>query len=218
MVLVQRPLLAITGAALVAAATVMVAPGSGPASAGSAEPSASPIAARLVTVRVLQLQPDAVRVSSPSRVAPAAVRVVTAVHLAKPTRQVHAATTTAPSPRKATRPPSYRVSGVVRGGQSTIDACRYVLWQGPAPGGAGTTWIAAHNYCHGRHLAQWMAYLPVGAHVTVSGLGRTATYVVTGRRYLGRQTGFANGYIYGNLVLQTCKGSGTEFTYARLIS
>jgi hypothetical protein len=217
MVLAHRPLLAISSAAIVATATLMVTSDSPRAATWSAAGASAHSSLGLVTVRLLQLQPDAVRaVVTP--VPRPAVPVAIAPKHAKPAHKVHATATAGTGPRKAVGPRSYRISGVVRGGQGTIDACRYVLWQGPAPGGAGTTWIAAHNYCHGRYFAQWWAYLPVGAHVTVSGLGRTATYVVTGRRYLGRQTGFANGYIYGNLVLQTCKGTGTEFTYATLIS
>jgi hypothetical protein len=115
---------------------------------------------------------------------------------------------------------TFHIRGVVRGTQATIDSCRVVLWWDTAPPGShALTWLAAHNVCRGRSLAQWWAFLPVGAHVTVSGLGRTGTYIVTGHGYLDRQTGTTPlALLHGNLVLQTCLGRGTEFTYGRLVS
>jgi hypothetical protein len=189
-----------------------------PPSVGRAAPLAADAAGRTVPGGLRRPTSPPVRTAAPTA-ASAHVRKPAARH----TATVHAQTarstrTTTKASARTVR--TYHISGVVRGTQATIDSCHIVLWANTSPpGSAGMTWLAAHNVCGGRSLAQWWAYLPVGAHVTVSGLGRTGKYVVTGHRYLARQTGNAPlDALHGNLILQTCLGRGTEFTYGRLLS
>jgi hypothetical protein len=103
-----------------------------------------------------------------------------------------------------------------RGDQATIDHCRAAtLWQGPLPGGPGTTWLAGHNHCG---FYRWDRMLGVGDRFTVTTPdGRKLRYRVTGRGYVGRHSGTSAGLIHGDITLQTCRGSGTAFTYARLL-
>jgi len=105
---------------------------------------------------------------------------------------------------------------IVRGGQETIDRCRAVLWAGPAPGEEGTTWLAGHDYC-GFH--RWDGGLPVGSRFSVTAPdGRLLRYLVTGHAFVARHSGSATGLIRGDLTLQTCRGRGTSFTYARQVA
>jgi hypothetical protein len=87
------------------------------------------------------------------------------------------------------------------GSQQAIDSCKLVLWS-HAP-----LWLAGHNWCGW----QWMAYVPNGTTVKVSGGAAAGTYVVTGHLHLGRQGG-AMPRVNADLVLQTCIGSGTGLT------
>ena len=104
---------------------------------------------------------------------------------------------------------------IVRGNQSTINRCQATLWEGPLPGGRGTSWLAGHDYCG---FYRWDRLLHVGDRFTVSTpAGATLRYVVTGHGFVGRHSGSAAGLIRGDITLQTCRGSGTAFTYARLV-
>jgi hypothetical protein len=104
---------------------------------------------------------------------------------------------------------------IVRGNQTTINRCHATLWEGPLPGGGGTTWLAGHDYCG---FYRWDRLLHVGDRFTVStSSGAILRYVVTGRGYVGRHSGSASGLIRGDITLQTCRGAGTAFTYARLV-
>lgn len=128
----------------------------------------------------------------------------------------------APAARTTRSAGAYRITvrgwtrTIVRGDQSTINGCRAAtLWEGPLPGTGGTTWLAGHDYCG---FYRWDRLLHVGDHFTVSTpSGATLRYVVTGRGFVGRHSGTAAGLIHGDMTLQTCRGSGTAFTYARLI-
>ena len=87
------------------------------------------------------------------------------------------------------------------GSQAAIDKCHLVLWS------HHPLWLAGHNWCG----FQWMAYVPEGTTVRVSGGAAAGTYVVTGHVHLTRQGGpmLRTG---ADLVLQTCIGSGTGLT------
>lgn len=104
-----------------------------------------------------------------------------------------------------------------RGGQARIDRCQATLWWGSTPGKGGpTTWLAGHNHCG---FWRWDRHLPVGANFVVRGPDSTKySYRVTSRRGINRQSGSARGLIRGDLMLQTCRGSSTQFVYAKLIS
>ena len=90
------------------------------------------------------------------------------------------------------------------GSQAQIDKCHLVLWS------HHPLWLAGHNWCG----FQWMAYVPEGTTVRVSGGAAAGTYVVTGHLHLTRQGGpmMRTG---ADLVLQTCIGSGTGLTLLR---
>jgi hypothetical protein len=141
---------------------------------------------------------------------------------AAPVDSVRTASTTAVPAARTGRTGAYRITvrgwtrTIVRGNQSTIDRCRSAtLWEGPLPGGRGTTWLAGHNHCG---FYRWDRLLHVGDRFTVStASGAILRYVVTGRGYVGRHSGSAGGLIRGDITLQTCRGSGTAFTYARLV-
>jgi len=132
-------------------------------------------------------------------------------------------TTDVPTARTARATGAYRITvrgwtrTIQRGNQSTIDRCRAAtLWQGPMPGGSGTTWLAGHNHCG---FYRWDRQLHVGDGFTVTTpTGAVLRYRVTGRGYVGRHSGSAAGLIHRDITLQTCRGSGTAFTYARLIN
>jgi len=116
---------------------------------------------------------------------------------------------------------SYRITvrgwtrTIVRGNQATINRCHATLWEGPLPGSGGTTWLAGHDYCG---FYRWDRLLHVGDRFSVSTpSGAILRYVVTGHGFVGRHSGSAAGLIRGDITLQTCRGSGTAFTYARLI-
>lgn len=129
------------------------------------------------------------------------------------------AAVTAPAARTAGATGAYRITvrgwtrTIVRGDQATINRCHATLWEGPLPGGRGTTWLAGHDYCG---FYRWDRLLRVGDRFTVSTpTGAILRYVVTGRGFVGRHSGSAAGLIHGDITLQTCRGSGTSFTYAR---
>ena len=104
---------------------------------------------------------------------------------------------------------------IVRGNQTTINRCHATLWEGPLPGSGGTTWLAGHDYCG---FYRWDRLLHVGDRFSVTtASGALLRYVVTGRGFVGRHSGTASGLIHGDITLQTCRGAGTAFTYARLI-
>ena len=131
------------------------------------------------------------------------------------------ATATQTAARRSARDGAYRITvrgwtrTIVRGNQTTINACHATLWEGPLPGGGGTTWLAGHDYCG---FYRWDRLLHVGDRFTVStSSGAILRYVVTGRGYVGRHSGTASGLIRGDITLQTCRGAGTAFTYARLV-
>lgn len=104
---------------------------------------------------------------------------------------------------------------IVHGGQRAINRCRAVLWYGPMPGGSGTTWLAGHDYCGFR---RWDRGLSKGSRFKVTTpTGAVLRYRVTGHRFVGRHSGSSVGLIHGDMTLQTCRGNGTAFTYARLM-
>jgi hypothetical protein len=167
--------------------------------------------ARLVLASVLASAALTVTpvLSSPSSAAPA------------PFAEAASATSVQPAARTASSG-AYRITvrgwtrTIVRGDQSTINRCQATLWEGPLPGGRGTTWLAGHDYCG---FYRWDRLLHVGDHFTVStASGAILRYVVTGRGFVGRHSGSAAGLIHGDITLQTCRGSGTSFTYARRTS
>ncbi|MGY2875867.1 sortase (surface protein transpeptidase) [Marmoricola sp. URHA0025 HA25] len=135
---------------------------------------------------------------------------------------VASAAPAAPAARTTRANGEYRITvrgwtrTIVRGNQSTINGCRSAtLWEGPLPGGSGTSWLAGHDYCG---FYRWDRLLHVGDTFTVSTpSGAILRYVVTGRGFVGRHSGSAAGLIHGDITLQTCRGSGTSFTYARQI-
>jgi hypothetical protein len=151
--------------------------------------------------------------SAPSSATPAPIAVAS----------MTAAPAGASTARSARPTGAYRITvrgwtrTIQRGNQSTIDHCRAAtLWEGPLPGGSGTTWLAGHDHCG---FYRWDRRLHVGDRFTVTTpSGGLLRYRVTGHGYVGRHSGSAAGLIRGDITLQTCRGSGTAFTYARLIS
>ena len=106
---------------------------------------------------------------------------------------------------------------IIRGKQATIDRCRATLSQARITGGQGrgTTWLAGHDYCG---FYRWDSALHVGSRFTVTGpFGKVMRYRVFARGYVGRHSGSARGLIRGDVTLQTCRGSGTSFAYARRV-
>lgn len=89
------------------------------------------------------------------------------------------------------------------GSQKALDACHLVEWS--------PLWFAGHNYCG----YQFWAYL--GKEQTITLTGRNAgTYTVTDLVYLPYQGGKVPQFTQAfDLVLQTCKGSGTQLVLAR---
>src|SRR4051812_3225622 len=82
------------------------------------------------------------------------------------------ATSAMPAARTTRASGAYRITvrgwtrAIVRGNQSTINGCRSAtLWEGPLPGGGGTTWLAGHDYCG---FYRWDRLLHVGDTFTVS--------------------------------------------------
>jgi len=124
---------------------------------------------------------------------------------AKPAASVVAAPVEA---AKAVTPKPITISSYVDapGSQAQIDKCHLVLWS------HHPLWLAGHNWCG----FQWMAYVPEGTTVRVSGGAAAGTYVVTGHVHLTRQGGpmLRTG---ADLVLQTCIGSGTGLTLLRRV-
>ena len=106
---------------------------------------------------------------------------------------------------------------IFRGGQATVDRCHATLWYGPFPGTRGrrTTWLAGHDYCG---FYRWDKSLHIGSTFTItSPKGHVMRYRVFSRGYVNRHSGSSNGLIKGDVMLQTCHGSSTSFTYARRI-
>lgn len=102
-------------------------------------------------------------------------------------------------------------SGVVRGGQETIDACRdAVQWSGPDFGREDgykmrTVVVVGHDYCGFGQFAT----LPVGTVVTVE----TPRYRVYARHLTPGRGTPAHGLYWGDLTLQSCVGPDTGFSY-----
>lgn len=87
--------------------------------------------------------------------------------------------------------------------QKTVDECKVVEWD--------TRWIVGHNHCG---YGFW-ASLGLGDTVTLSGKD-AGTYTVTTLVYLPYQGGTAPFFTHTwDLVLQTCKGSGTQLVFAQ---
>lgn len=104
-----------------------------------------------------------------------------------------------------------------RGDQARIDRCKATLWWGPTPSANAdrTTWLAGHNYCG---FWRWDKWLPVGAHFSMkSPEGNVRRYEVFRRAFINRKSGSSSGLILGDVTLQTCRGSGMTFVYARLL-
>ena len=169
-----------------------------------------------VTVVTPPVRPAAVVV--PKAVAAAPVRTTTQVKTAdKPAAKPVAKPAAKPAPAKpaapvvaapveaakAVAPKPITISSYVDapGSQAQIDKCHLVLWS------HHPLWLAGHNWCG----FQWMAYVPEGTTVRVSGGAAAGTYVVTGHVHLTRQGG-AMPRTSADLVLQTCIGSGTGLT------
>ena len=106
---------------------------------------------------------------------------------------------------------------VVPGGQAAVDRCRAATlmwgpWPPAEPGNNHATWLAGHSNCG----FGWWANLPLGTEVTLAGPHGDATYVVSGRTWVARKSGSAEGLIH-DLTLQTCEGGGTSLVYATRI-
>jgi len=100
---------------------------------------------------------------------------------------------------------------IVSGTQSAIDACGpAVLYSSSWPGAGGTTWLNGHNNCG----FQFWTDLPIGSTVTITHGPAIFRYRVVGHGYVAQQGISSAGLIHNDLTLQTCKGSGTSFTYA----
>lgn len=102
------------------------------------------------------------------------------------------------------------------GDQTTIDACKpgmVTKWYSPLPGQGGTTHLAGHNYCG----FQYWSSLPMGTIVTITHDSTVYRYKIVSRTMLATQGGSSAGLIHDDLILQTCAGSGTAMTYARLV-
>jgi len=177
----------------------------------------------IVAVAVMLLGSAAAPASSPASAAtaPVSVEMPTAQRtLHKPRPEAHQQHKT--RKQHEVRHLSITVAGwtrrIHRGGQRSIDRCRATLYSGPAPSArprGRTSWLAGHDYC-GFH--RWDRKLRKGARFKVTlASGRVLRYRVTGKRYVARHGGSARGLIRGDLTLQTCRGRGTSFTYARLI-
>ena len=88
------------------------------------------------------------------------------------------------------------------GSQASLDACILVEWT--------PLWFAGHDYCG---YAFW-ASLGMGSTITLTGKN-AGTYTVTKLVYLTTQGGKAPWFTHSwDLVLQTCKGSGTQLVFA----
>lgn len=88
------------------------------------------------------------------------------------------------------------------GSQASLDACNLVEWT--------PLWFAGHDYCG---YAFW-ASLGMGSTITLTGKN-AGTYTVTKLVYLTAQGGKAPWFTHSwDLVLQTCKGSGTQLVFA----
>ncbi|MFF2900681.1 hypothetical protein [Streptomyces sp. NPDC057966] len=106
-------------------------------------------------------------------------------------------------------------SGVVRGGQETIDACRdAVQWAGPDFGQEDgykmrTVVVVGHDYCGFGQFAT----LPIGTEVTVETPSQTLRYRVYARHLTPGRGTPAHGLYWGDLTLQSCLGPDTGFSY-----
>ncbi|MFJ2373869.1 hypothetical protein ACIOZL_13795 [Streptomyces sp. NPDC087769] len=106
-------------------------------------------------------------------------------------------------------------SGVVRGGQETIDACRdAVQWSGPDFGQEDgykmrTVVVVGHDYCGFGQFAT----LPVGTVVTVETPREILRYRVYARHLTPGRGTLAHGLYWGDLTLQSCVGPDTGFSY-----
>ncbi|WP_406485210.1 hypothetical protein [Streptomyces sp. NBC_01563] len=106
-------------------------------------------------------------------------------------------------------------SGVVRGGQETIDACREaVQWSGPDFGQEDgykmrTVVVVGHDYCGFGQFAT----LPVGTVVTVETPREILRYRVYARHLTPGRGTPAHGLYWGDLTLQSCVGPDTGFSY-----
>jgi hypothetical protein len=168
-----------------------------PSKAPSARIGATSVASRVTTARATA--------SSTPKAKSTSTRATSTVR-AKATSRA----TRAPRSRVATAP-THRTVTISRyvdspGSQAAIDKCKLVLWT-HAP-----LWLAGHNWCG----YQWMAYVATGTVVHVTSGAAAGTYVVTGHKKLGRQSGSLP-HLSADLVLQTCVGSGTGLTLLRRV-
>lgn len=129
---------------------------------------------------------------------------------------------TKPVPKSTTKPPATTAAPVPKGNvltiggwshsyvtafgsQKAVDSCAVVEWD--------TRWFVGHNYCG----YQFWASLGIGTTITLSGKD-AGIYRVTDRMYLPYQGGKAPVFTQKfDLVLQTCKGSGTQLVFAQKI-
>lgn len=88
------------------------------------------------------------------------------------------------------------------GSQASLDRCNLVEWE--------SGWFAGHDYCG---YAFW-ASLRKGQTITLTG-PHAGTYTVTATVYLPTQGGKKPALPAYDIVLQTCKGSGTQLILAR---
>ncbi|MFF3563377.1 hypothetical protein ACFYXS_25340 [Streptomyces sp. NPDC002574] len=104
---------------------------------------------------------------------------------------------------------------VVRGDQETVDACRdAVQWDGPDLGtengyAMSTAVVVGHDYCGFRRFAT----LPVGTVVTATTPRGTFTYRVYAHHVEPGRGTPSHGLYWGDLVLQSCVGPNTGFSY-----
>jgi hypothetical protein len=103
-----------------------------------------------------------------------------------------------------------------RGGQGRIDRCKATLWWGSVPNRDNRpAWLAGHNTCG---FWRWDRWLPVGSKFRVlTPRGKLWKYRVYDRGFINRRSGPSTGLIHGDLTLQTCRGSGMTFVYARRV-
>ncbi len=191
----------------------------GAASAAPTPPAAIPVPSRTTAAP----QRAAVPVAAPKpalapapAAAPTPVPAPAPIALPKPAPAPVAAPKPAPAPVAAVSNDwQISISGwarnIVSGTQSAIDACGpAVLYSSSWPGAGGTTWLNGHNNCG----FQFWTDLPIGSTVTVTHGPAVFQYRVVGHGYVAQQGISSAGLIHNDLTLQTCKGSGTSFTYA----
>ncbi len=191
----------------------------GAASAAPTPPAAIPVPSRTTAAP----QRAAAPVAAPK---PASAPAPAAAPTPVPAPAQVAAPKPAPAPVAAPKPAPIPVAAVsndwqisisgwartiVSGTQSAIDACGpAVLYSSSWPGSGGTTWLNGHNNCG----FQFWTDLPIGSTLTITHGPDVFRYRVVGHGYVAQQGISSAGLIHNDLTLQTCKGSGTSFTYA----